>query len=69
MKLREVESFPHGTSFVVNFTQPVPVWRRLTLYGVGTCGISLKGGVNTADIVSPVKNPTNSQNIENIIIN
>jgi len=67
MKLREVESFSHGTSFVVNFTHPVPVSSTLLSFGIGTIGISLVGGVNTADIVSPVKNPTNIQNTENII--
>jgi hypothetical protein len=36
MKLREVESVPQGTSFVLNFTHPELVCRRLSPSGVGT---------------------------------
>lgn len=67
MKLSEVELFSHETSFVIKFTHPVPVCRRLFPFGVGTCFLTLNGGVNTADIVIPVKTPTNIQNIENIV--
>jgi hypothetical protein len=68
MKLSEVELFSHETSFVIKFTHPVSVCRRLFPFGVGTCFLTLNGGVNTADMVIPVKNPTNIQNIENIVI-
>jgi len=68
MKLREVVLLSQGTSFVSNFTHPDPVCIALLLCGVGSCGTSRNGGVNTAEIVSPTRNPTNNQNMENILL-
>ena len=67
MKLREVAFFVQGVSVVLNFTHPEPVSIVLLSYGVGTMFIRRKGGVKTAEIVRPTKNPTNNQNNENII--
>lgn len=44
------------------------MWTAVSSCGVGTWGTFLNGGVNTAEIVIPTINPTNTQNNENIIL-
>jgi len=66
MKLRDV-AFIQGTSTVLNLTHPDSVCIGFTSYGVGNSGIERNGGVNITAIRSPVRNPANSQSIENIV--
>jgi len=67
MKLREV-AFVQGTSVVLNLTQPDSVCIGFMSYGVGNPGTDRNGGVNITAMRSPVRNPANSQRIENILI-
>jgi len=68
MKLRDVASLEQGISSVLNRTHPEGVLKTLLSFGNGKC-ISLRtGGTNTETIKSPVRDPTNIQSGDSILL-